>query len=293
VKATTLRAYAELVRLPNLPTAAADVLAGFLFAGGQLGEFVQWIPLVVSSVLLYAGGVALNDVCDAPQDAASRPNRPLPSGRIARSTAFRLALLLFLAGLAIPAVVSWSSVWTALVLLAAILLYDAVLKLTPFAPLVMGCCRALNLALGMLATDTPLGGDQLAAMLLLAAYIACITVFARREESAGGPWRLRLSSLVASAAVLAVMSLIPTGLPTQTLLIGAAVSLSLFICFLGQWAAFHPVPERKQLAMKFFLSAIIALDAMIAWTGSDMRAAAAVSCLILPTLLLSRAFRMT
>ena len=57
-----IRPYLELIRPPNLVTAAADPLAGFLLAGGSLHGYDTIIPLIVVSVCLYAAGVVLNDV---------------------------------------------------------------------------------------------------------------------------------------------------------------------------------------------------------------------------------------
>ncbi|MCH9001578.1 MAG: hypothetical protein IIC02_03310 [Planctomycetes bacterium] len=57
-----IRPYLELIRPPNLVTAAADPLTGFLLAGGSLHGYDTIIPLVVVSVCLYGAGVVLNDV---------------------------------------------------------------------------------------------------------------------------------------------------------------------------------------------------------------------------------------
>ena len=76
-----IKPYLQLVRLPNLFTAAADPLAGWLLVGGDLGEARGWGPLVASGVALYAGGMVLNDVFDYEVDRLERPGRPLPSGR--------------------------------------------------------------------------------------------------------------------------------------------------------------------------------------------------------------------
>jgi len=75
----------ELVRLPNVFTAPADVAMGLAAAGAS------WEPryalLFGASMLAYAGGMALNDACDAELDAVERPKRPIPSGRVSRLTA--------------------------------------------------------------------------------------------------------------------------------------------------------------------------------------------------------------
>src|ERR1041385_8386665 len=73
--------YLQLMRPPNLVTANADVLAGFAVAGLPRFDLLPW--LLVATTCLYAGGVVLNDVFDARLDACERPERPIPSGRVA------------------------------------------------------------------------------------------------------------------------------------------------------------------------------------------------------------------
>ncbi len=94
-----LQSYLELLRLPNVFTAIADVAMGFFFiqAPWALGGNGQ-IPLcpiglwtvgllAVASALLYCGGMVLNDVFDIDLDREEQPYRPLPSGRISLSSA--------------------------------------------------------------------------------------------------------------------------------------------------------------------------------------------------------------
>src|SRR5262245_6959520 len=76
-----ITAYLQLIRMPNVLTAAADSLAGWLLVGGSLAAPGRWVPLVLASMVLYASGTALNDVFDLEVDRAERPGRPLPSGR--------------------------------------------------------------------------------------------------------------------------------------------------------------------------------------------------------------------
>src|SRR5438128_2563249 len=83
----TITAYLQLIRLPNVVTAAADSLAGWLLVTGSVDLPGRWLPLTAASMVLYAAGTALNDVFDFEIDRTERPNRPLPSGRVSRTTA--------------------------------------------------------------------------------------------------------------------------------------------------------------------------------------------------------------
>ena len=82
--AVTIKPYLQLVRLPNVLTAAADSLAGWLLVGGSLAEPGRWLPLVAASMVLYAVGHGAQRRV-RPRDRPGRtPGRPLPSGRVSR-----------------------------------------------------------------------------------------------------------------------------------------------------------------------------------------------------------------
>lgn len=155
-----IRGYLQLCRPANLPTAAADVLAGLAIAGlFNVTDFI-WDPnlvfpleallLVASSVFLYAGGVVMNDVFDADLDASERPERPIPSGVVSLKSATILGSLLLLVGFLISLSVSEYTGIVAAILVIAILSYDKFAKHYGFfGPLNMGICRGLNLLLGI------------------------------------------------------------------------------------------------------------------------------------------------
>src|SRR5438445_818109 len=82
----------ELVRLPNIFTAPPDVAMGLAVSGAALTSSAA--TLLLASACAYAGGMALNDACDATLDARERPERPIPSGRITRAGAFTVAGIL-------------------------------------------------------------------------------------------------------------------------------------------------------------------------------------------------------
>src|SRR5271166_4117559 len=102
---TSLTALLQLFRLPNVLTAAADSFAGWLLAGGTLAEPRRWLPLLAASMVLYASGIALNDVFDVQADHRERPLRPIPSGRIP----LRLAAVLGVIGLVLGPLLALAS----------------------------------------------------------------------------------------------------------------------------------------------------------------------------------------
>src|SRR5436309_12294338 len=121
-----IKPYLQLVRLPNLFTAAADSLAGWLLAEGTLAGPGRWAPLVAASVATYAGGIVLNDVFDYEVDIRERPGRPLPSGRVSRRLAAWLGGSVLAAGPGLAALSgSAESLVVALTLSIFVLGYDA------------------------------------------------------------------------------------------------------------------------------------------------------------------------
>ena len=99
---SSVRAWAQLVRIPNTLTACADVFAGFAIAAGA------WIQesdtnwrlaapslgvAALSSIAMYWAGMALNDVHDVEADKRQRRNGPLVTGRISVSSAQTVGLV--------------------------------------------------------------------------------------------------------------------------------------------------------------------------------------------------------
>ncbi len=182
-----ITAYFQLIRLPNVLTAAADSLAGWLLAMGSFAEPNRWLSLVMASMVLYASGTALNDVFDVEIDREERPSRPLPSGRIS----WRAAAWLGGLGLAIGPILAFmsgsvTSAIVAAILALCILSYDAGLKHTGLGPAFMGACRGLNLLLGMTHSAALGGPIGWLAAIVYGLFVAGITVVSRSEAKGGG-----------------------------------------------------------------------------------------------------------
>src|SRR4051812_24425387 len=84
------RALLALGRMANLPTVWANVLAATWLAGIRDPGTIALLSLGAS--LLYVGGAALNDVCDAAFDRAHRPERAIPAGLFRQNTVLALAV---------------------------------------------------------------------------------------------------------------------------------------------------------------------------------------------------------
>lgn len=289
-----LLAYLNLVRMPNLFTAAADVLAGFFFAGGLVEEWPVALRLCLASMCLYAGGVALNDVCDAPRDAIERSARPIPSGRISRAAALRLSVGLLLIGVGVAATVSIRSAAFGTAIVVAIVLYNAVLKCTPLAPALMGVCRALNLSLGLFAMPNFSISHAARPIALMWLYVTSVTFFARKETRGGGRVRLALGASGVCMAVLGLWSLRWSGYDAH---FGEfrylVIVLLVLVAHNGFRAWADPSPVKIQSGVKRYVMLLIVFDATLAWVSGGPPAAVIVASLLIPTIVCALFFRVT
>lgn len=201
-----------MARPANLPTSAADIVAGASLAGafvaiqGSNWSAVPWLDFLVllcSSVLLYAAGVILNDVFDLPIDRVERPERPLPSGLIAVKAASLFGASLMFIGVALAFLVHPLAGSLALALALAILLYDALAKKHGFfGPLVMGICRGLNLLLGM----SILGAvENWWFALVPVVYIFAITLISRGEVFGKNKLQIVVAGIMYATVVVSLL----------------------------------------------------------------------------------------
>ncbi|MFD0256241.1 UbiA family prenyltransferase [Streptomyces sp. NPDC127113] len=86
---TALHSWAELLRVPALPTTPGDAFAGAAASGLRPGG--RTLLDAGASACLYGAGMALNDWADRAEDAVERPHRPTPSGRITPGQALAAA----------------------------------------------------------------------------------------------------------------------------------------------------------------------------------------------------------
>lgn len=285
--ATTLSsrlwAYLQMMRLANIVTAWADILAGAA-AAGLFGSAIALTPLwpmqswsmpdltygpallwlLLATTGLYGGGVVFNDVFDAELDAVERPERPIPSGRSSKGEAIALGLALLGMGAIAAAQVSWLSCGLAIGTALSALLYDSVSKHSVlFGPLNMGTCRGLNLLLGVsILPSMVLSLSFLAIIPIL--YIGAITAISQGEVS-GGKRQTGIVALVLIGSVIAIvlgLSFLPhyqlwSVLPF-TVLFGI-LTLPAFIK-----AARTPTPDCIRTAVRAGILSLIVLDAALA-----------------------------
>ncbi|MEZ4969103.1 MAG: UbiA-like protein EboC [Flavobacteriaceae bacterium] len=210
-----LKGYLRLTRPANLPTAAADVLAGAAISGifvglslnadGNTSKMWNIVLLVFSSVFLYAAGVVLNDVFDHKLDKTERPERPIPSGLVSVRSAAIFGGVLMNLGVLFSFLVGTVSGMVAVTLGLSILLYDAFGKHHSFlGPLNMGICRGLNLLLGI----TIIGNfSHWQFFIFPVLYIAAITLISRGEVHGNNKGHIVLAGALYSSVILGILVL--------------------------------------------------------------------------------------
>lgn len=298
---SVIKGYLRLTRPANLPTAAADVLAGIAISGFFTASFLNrnWefhsigsvVLLICSSVFLYAAGVMLNDVFDYRLDQEERPERPIPSGLVPLRSAAILGGVLMAIGIAFAFFTGPLSGSVAVVLALSILLYDAVGKHHSFfGPLTMGLCRGLNLLLGISILGS-LGPWGIAIIPII--FIAAITMISRGEVHGDNKAHIVWAAV---GYVLVILTLV--SIPIFT---GHPVWISLLFVLLFAFLVLRPLrkaywensPQNIKKAVKAGVISIIVLDAALA-VGFSYWWVGVIILLLLPlSIFLSRLFAVT
>jgi 4-hydroxybenzoate polyprenyltransferase len=288
-----LRAYLQLVRLPAVFTAMADIVLGFVLAHRRLSPLSEFVALLIASTCLYLAGMALNDFFDREIDAKERPRRPIPSGRISPRAALTLGSILLVFGLASAFAAGIVSTVIAAALAVLILAYDGVLKTTPVGPAAMGGCRLLNLLLGASGAAISFWkSPQIGVAVAMGIYVAGITWFARREAATSSRIQLIGAAIVIHSGILLLLALLFAGGPTSSVESLAALLLLRVVAFVDfrlAPAVSEPTPSRVQAGVKQMLLAIVLFDATMVYcaTGSAWLAVG-TALLIVPAATLGR-----
>jgi 4-hydroxybenzoate polyprenyltransferase len=326
---TRIRAWAQLVRVPNTLTACADVLAGFSIAVGPWfaidaidGIAVSLLLMCLASVCLYWAGMVLNDVHDIEADRIQRRKGPLVDGRIDIQTAAIAGWLLLFTGILLAGVSSYllpdpsnastrnSSKWLVVgigsLLAMVIAAYDSRLKATIFGPLLMGMCRGLNLLLGISlgwCLVWPSDSDWIVIAVAVfghVGFVMGITLAARRESLMDqSSTRLAIAWMISVLGIVAI-SVCPLWAMDRPLRLDPRSLYPILIGLLMvPWLRRAVLSVRDPgvgtlvPAIKQAILSIIFLDAAIALQFAGSTPGMIVCGLAIPTLALARVFRMT
>ncbi len=299
-----LLAYAQLLRLPNVFTAFADIALGAavgtaVLPSAPLSFWIAMTLVAASSGCLYLAGMVWNDVFDRTEDAAARAFRPIPSGRVTVRSAVVLGIVLLglgtgLAALAgLPGQTEWNHepLAYAIGIAVAVLLYDGGLKRTPIGPLAMASCRFLNVLFGLsLIPDQFLDmGLRFHLAGVVGIYIVGVTWFARTEEARSTRRQLIAAALVIALALvlgLVLKAKLPPGSGTF-LFPYLLVAFGFLIGRPIARALASPGPREVQSAIKRAVLGLVVLDAVLATAFAGLPALA-ILLLLPPALLLGK-----
>ncbi len=262
-KSQTIRAWLEIIRLPNLLTVIGDPLAGcaLTIALGKATHRPNTFLLCIVSLCCYIFGLLTNDLHDLPEDKIHRKERPLPSNRLDVSTVRKVAALCALLALFLSAFLSSQACLVTVLLLVLIYAYNYHLKkvIRLGAP-TMGLCRAMNLLLGAVACGS-LTAPLLLPAIATAASVTLITVIADKETSPLPPSRFLLlaPTLIFAAFWIFLLPFCHANL------------LPAFLCWLltivmGGYSALASISVRKKVGW-LLLSLIPWQFSLIALTG--------------------------
>jgi 4-hydroxybenzoate polyprenyltransferase len=299
-----LLAWVQLMRLPNVFTAMADVAMGFWFTHESLMPLGTFVLLLVSSSCLYIAGMILNDVYDLEQDRRERPKRPIPSDRIPRETAVLVGYLLFCCGI-LAATFSkespgndWRLAGVVFGLAALILLYDRFLKRTVLGPFAMGGCRFLNVLLGMSAAPQPWTVVNYIVAGGIGIYIVGVTWFARKEAAAKIPRIHLFAGSITMLVGIAMLQSFPQFLSSASSasLLNLApqywmplwTAIVVLVCWRFVQAIMQPESALVQRAVKTGILVIIVLDAAVVLGVRGCLPALTVLLLLVPAIALGR-----
>lgn len=178
-----MRPWLVLGRVSNLPTVWSNCLAAWLIGGG--GTLGRFLLLCLGASLIYIGGMFLNDACDVRFDRQHRRERPIPAGQVTAWRVWRASLGCLGFGWLCMATLSTATAGLGLLLVLAVVVYDAAHKSVPFAPIVMALCRYLLFLAAGAAARHGIDGTLLWSALVLGCYIVGLSYIARRETELG------------------------------------------------------------------------------------------------------------
>ena len=215
-----------LGRTSNLPTVWSNCLAGWWLGGG--GNLKKLPALLAGTTFLYLGGMFLNDAFDQEFDAQYRRARPIPSGAISAREVWQIGLGLLGAGLVCLILSGRTTGMLAILLVACILIYDAVHKMITLSPVIMAACRFF---LYLVAASTGLNGVTGWPIwwgFALAAYIIGLSNLARKESTPGALqyW----PCLLLAAPIALALTMNTNGYRRPALLLSGVLALWIIRC---------------------------------------------------------------
>jgi hypothetical protein len=291
-----LKSFCRLIRLPNIITAAADIITGILVVLANSNyEVSAYQPffLIFASCCLYAGGVSLNDVVDADIDFWESPKRPIPSGEISNLAAIIIAWLFLISGVLLASMVNSQSQIIAIFLLIAIISYDFKLKNHKLiGSFNMGLCRGLNLLLGLSLVPNQI--ENYAPLIIIPFIHITAVTFLSQGEAEGLSRKEVLFSVFPSFGLVYLLFVLNQQIKPwapETIIFILAYTALLAWGLLP--ALISPTPDFIRRGVKFGILSLVLLNGVLIVIFSSWIKALSLLILVILTIKLSRWFSMT
>jgi 4-hydroxybenzoate polyprenyltransferase len=182
--------------------------------------------------------------------------------------------------------------WATLALVAAVLVYDGLVKRGALGPISMGLCRYLNWLMGL--SVAPFAGVAVALLPLpVLLYTMGLTYLSRAETGLEMRAGVRRAAVALAAAAAAVVGLHLAGIQTDPLALIALLALALHLGRALRNLHAEPSAARVRQGVGAMLLGMILLDALLLAGNGQWVAAAGLLPLALVGRLLARGLAVT
>jgi len=287
------RDYAQLIRLPAMFTVCSNVIAAHLIAvvywsgvGVGIVQSTTLLLTMLASLCLYHGGMVLNDCCDYDIDRHERPERPLPSGKVKRKTAWLIAFTMLLLGFIFAALISFQTATISAILVVAIIAYDGGPRQGWRAAINMGICRYLNWLMAISAIG--LNWELALLPIPILCYVTALTRISQDEVQATSPTMILKAAGLILAGSCCWLAWFIFGLFNYHLALIALVAVLILLAlrFLSLYRDYNPDSVKSIVSTLLF--GIIPLDALLLLSSGQIMAAVLLLLLLFPGKLAGR-----
>ena len=168
----------QLVRFPGIFTAFSNVLIGYFFSFNL--EIIYLPFLLAISGLLFCSGMIFNDYFDYSIDKKERSFRPLPSGKLSKSTALIIAIVFLILANIFAFFIGSDTLLVSLILSSLVFFYNFKLKSFSFLGfLSLSIIRMLNVLLGFSINSISI--EFLQYMIPIGIFVFGISILAKNE----------------------------------------------------------------------------------------------------------------
>lgn len=276
-----LKAWLQLLRVPNLFTVPGDPLAGLCLAAVSLGtgfsvSCAALVAVLLVSLLSYSSGLLQNDYFDLEEDRENRPSRPLPSNKAKPGTVIVVAVLFVVAALTLAFSLGYSTLVPAIALTITVTAYDYRGKRIPvIGPVLMGLCRGLDILLGasLFGWAGLSAPAVLISALLITVYIAFVTHIAARETEGYRAGSIRWAPTLTLVVWFAALYLIICPATAYALVVSIALSIAAiaWTLYCGNFLKTDAPPAVIQQTIGRFIRGLLLIQAtcasFVGWPG--------------------------